>query len=178
MENSQFTGIQVKKNIIVNIYNNKNILIAYHLLNTGKGSKYFLFTLYNNWQKTGFSPFHRRSYSSDRGCPSRWRRTRTGTHLTTKLKAPHFRCTMVFHMLCGPQAQVGLESSLTFLCWGKATSPHPQLQRPGAQKKVRSQHDQMICKCLSLSISIATIRGLTTIIGTSTSLIFLEHFNK
>jgi sodium/sulfate cotransporter 1/4 len=37
----------------------------------------------------------------------------------------------------------------------------------------------MICKCLSLSISYAaTIGGLTTIIGTSTSLIFLEHFNK
>ena len=43
------------------------ILIAYRLLNTGKGSKYFLFTLYNNLaEKTGFSPFHRRSYSSDR----------------------------------------------------------------------------------------------------------------
>lgn len=37
----------------------------------------------------------------------------------------------------------------------------------------------MICKCLSLSISYAaTIGGLTTIIGTSTSLIFLEYFNK
>ncbi|XP_023592918.1 solute carrier family 13 member 4 [Trichechus manatus latirostris] len=46
-------------------------------------------------------------------------------------------------------------------------------------RKYRSQHDQMICKCLSLSISYAaTIGGLTTIIGTSTSLIFLEHFNN
>ncbi|XP_042638478.1 solute carrier family 13 member 4 [Orycteropus afer afer] len=46
-------------------------------------------------------------------------------------------------------------------------------------KKYRSQHDQMICKCLSLSVSYAaTIGGLTTIIGTSTSLIFLEHFNN
>uniref|UniRef100_A0A5F8GN42 Solute carrier family 13 member 4 n=1 Tax=Monodelphis domestica TaxID=13616 RepID=A0A5F8GN42_MONDO len=45
--------------------------------------------------------------------------------------------------------------------------------------KYRSQHDQMVCKCLSLSISYAaTIGGLTTIIGTSTSLIFLEHFNN
>uniref|UniRef100_A0A8D0GN16 Solute carrier family 13 member 4 n=1 Tax=Sphenodon punctatus TaxID=8508 RepID=A0A8D0GN16_SPHPU len=43
----------------------------------------------------------------------------------------------------------------------------------------RSRHDHMICKCLSLSISYAaTIGGLTTIIGTSTSLIFLEHFNN
>ncbi|XP_005405529.1 PREDICTED: solute carrier family 13 member 4 isoform X2 [Chinchilla lanigera] len=46
-------------------------------------------------------------------------------------------------------------------------------------RKYRSQHDQMVCKCLSLSISYAaTIGGLTTIIGTSTSLIFLEHFNN
>ncbi|XP_031794984.1 solute carrier family 13 member 4 isoform X2 [Sarcophilus harrisii] len=45
--------------------------------------------------------------------------------------------------------------------------------------KYRSQHDHMVCKCLSLSISYAaTIGGLTTIIGTSTSLIFLEHFNN
>ncbi|XP_006887210.1 PREDICTED: solute carrier family 13 member 4 [Elephantulus edwardii] len=66
--------------------------------------------------------------------------------------------------------------------------PSPQEQRlvlshgPRTQelsKKYRSQHDQMICKCLSLSISYAaTIGGLTTIIGTSTSLIFLEHFNN
>ncbi|KFO18376.1 Solute carrier family 13 member 4 [Fukomys damarensis] len=46
-------------------------------------------------------------------------------------------------------------------------------------RKCKSHHDQMVCKCLSLSISYAaTIGGLTTIIGTSTSLIFLEHFNK
>ncbi|XP_013921757.1 PREDICTED: solute carrier family 13 member 4-like [Thamnophis sirtalis] len=37
----------------------------------------------------------------------------------------------------------------------------------------------MVCKCLSLSISYAaTIGGLTTIIGTSTNLIFLEYFNN
>uniref|UniRef100_A0A8C8SXG2 Solute carrier family 13 member 4 n=1 Tax=Pelusios castaneus TaxID=367368 RepID=A0A8C8SXG2_9SAUR len=43
----------------------------------------------------------------------------------------------------------------------------------------QSRHDHMICKCLSLSISYAaTIGGLTTIIGTSTSLIFLEYFNN
>ncbi|KAL1778190.1 solute carrier family 13 member 4 [Sigmodon hispidus] len=66
---------------------------------------------------------------------------------------------------------------------------HSSQEKPGVQnsssknqelnKKYRSHHDQMICKCLSLSISYAaTIGGLTTIIGTSTSLIFLEHFNN
>uniref|UniRef100_A0A8C6IFZ5 Solute carrier family 13 (sodium/sulfate symporters), member 4 n=1 Tax=Mus spicilegus TaxID=10103 RepID=A0A8C6IFZ5_MUSSI len=55
------------------------------------------------------------------------------------------------------------------------TSKNQELNK----KKYRSHHDQMICKCLSLSISYAaTIGGLTTIIGTSTSLIFLEHFNN
>ncbi|OCT58145.1 hypothetical protein XELAEV_18002473mg [Xenopus laevis] len=45
--------------------------------------------------------------------------------------------------------------------------------------KYQSRHDHMICKCLSLSVSYAaTIGGLTTIIGTSTSLIFLEHFKN
>ncbi|RLW01717.1 hypothetical protein DV515_00007791, partial [Chloebia gouldiae] len=51
----------------------------------------------------------------------------------------------------------------------------------GLSSKYRYQtrHDHMVCKCLSLSISYAaTIGGLTTIIGTSTSLIFLEHFNN
>ncbi|XP_016077795.1 PREDICTED: solute carrier family 13 member 4 [Miniopterus natalensis] len=56
-------------------------------------------------------------------------------------------------------------------------TPSPRNQEPN--RKYKSQHDQMICKCLSLSISYAaTIGGLTTIIGTSTSLIFLEHFNN
>ncbi|KAM4748680.1 solute carrier family 13 member 4 [Rhinophrynus dorsalis] len=46
-------------------------------------------------------------------------------------------------------------------------------------EKYKSRHDHMICKCLSLSVSYAaTIGGLTTIIGTSTSLIFLEHFKN
>ncbi|XP_031753973.1 solute carrier family 13 member 4 [Xenopus tropicalis] len=45
--------------------------------------------------------------------------------------------------------------------------------------RYQSRHDHMICKCLSLSVSYAaTIGGLTTIIGTSTSLIFLEHFKN
>ncbi|XP_008964240.1 solute carrier family 13 member 4 isoform X3 [Pan paniscus] len=56
-------------------------------------------------------------------------------------------------------------------------TPSPRKQK--LNRKYRSHHDQMICKCLSLSISYsATIGGLTTIIGTSTSLIFLEHFNN
>ncbi|NXN80001.1 S13A4 protein, partial [Bombycilla garrulus] len=45
--------------------------------------------------------------------------------------------------------------------------------------RYQSRHDHMVCKCLSVSISYAaTIGGLTTIIGTSTNLIFLEHFNN
>ncbi|XP_037692016.1 solute carrier family 13 member 4 isoform X2 [Choloepus didactylus] len=76
----------------------------------------------------------------------------------------------------------------------KTANPQGKKQHPSQEKplvltlnprnqelnrKYRSQHDQMICKCLSLSISYAaTIGGLTTIIGTSTSLIFLEHFNS
>ncbi|XP_032131796.1 solute carrier family 13 member 4 isoform X1 [Sapajus apella] len=56
-------------------------------------------------------------------------------------------------------------------------TPSPRKQK--LNRKYGSHHDQMICKCLSLSISYsATIGGLTTIIGTSTSLIFLEHFNN
>ncbi|KAF6276237.1 solute carrier family 13 member 4 [Rhinolophus ferrumequinum] len=55
----------------------------------------------------------------------------------------------------------------------------PGARTQGVNRKYKSQHDQMICKGLSLSISYAaTIGGLTTIIGTSTSLIFLEHFNN
>ncbi|KAM4874373.1 solute carrier family 13 member 4 isoform 3-T3 [Thomomys bottae] len=61
----------------------------------------------------------------------------------------------------------------------KPRVPTPGIRNQELNRKYRSQHDQMICKCLSLSISYAaTIGGLTTIIGTSTSLIFLEHFNN
>ncbi|KAM9310876.1 solute carrier family 13 member 4 [Gastrophryne carolinensis] len=57
--------------------------------------------------------------------------------------------------------------------------PSAESQDPKEKGKYRSRHDHMICKCLSLSISYAaTIGGLTTIIGTSTSLIFLEHFKN
>ncbi|KAM4038305.1 solute carrier family 13 member 4 [Anomaloglossus baeobatrachus] len=57
--------------------------------------------------------------------------------------------------------------------------PSTESKDPKTMGKYRSKHDHMICKCLSLSISYAaTIGGLTTIIGTSTSLIFLEHFKN
>ncbi|XP_008051228.1 solute carrier family 13 member 4 [Carlito syrichta] len=59
----------------------------------------------------------------------------------------------------------------------RVLTPSPRNQE--RNRKYRSHHDQMICKCLSLSISYsATIGGLATVIGTSTSLIFLEHFNN
>ncbi|NWQ99431.1 S13A4 protein, partial [Paradoxornis webbianus] len=57
--------------------------------------------------------------------------------------------------------------------------PEPSDLGLGSKHRYQSRHDHMVCKCLSLSISYAaTIGGLTTIIGTSTSLIFLEHFNN
>ncbi|XP_078503429.1 solute carrier family 13 member 4 [Lissotriton helveticus] len=56
--------------------------------------------------------------------------------------------------------------------------PPPATCKLDQQQKYKSQRDHMVCKCLSLSVSYAaTIGGLSTIIGTSTSLIFLEHFN-
>ncbi|XP_016161542.1 PREDICTED: solute carrier family 13 member 4 [Ficedula albicollis] len=57
--------------------------------------------------------------------------------------------------------------------------PEPSDLRLSSKYRYQTRHDHMVCKCLSLSISYAaTIGGLTTIIGTSTSLIFLEHFNN
>uniref|UniRef100_H0ZMR4 Solute carrier family 13 member 4 n=1 Tax=Taeniopygia guttata TaxID=59729 RepID=H0ZMR4_TAEGU len=57
--------------------------------------------------------------------------------------------------------------------------PEPSDLGLSSKYRYQSRHDHMVCKCLSLSISYAaTIGGLTTIIGTSTSLIFLEHFNN
>ncbi|XP_070802924.1 solute carrier family 13 member 4 [Pituophis catenifer annectens] len=55
----------------------------------------------------------------------------------------------------------------------------PQNLDQNSKQQYPSKHDHMVCKCLSLSISYAaTIGGLTTIIGTSTNLIFLEYFNN
>uniref|UniRef100_A0A5F9CS56 Solute carrier family 13 member 4 n=1 Tax=Oryctolagus cuniculus TaxID=9986 RepID=A0A5F9CS56_RABIT len=74
---------------------------------------------------------------------------------------------------------VNEELSPAFLWQGKPPARAPNTRNQELSRKYRSQHDQMVCKCLSLSISYAaTIGGLTTIIGTSTSLIFLEHFNN
>ncbi|XP_065698258.2 solute carrier family 13 member 4 [Patagioenas fasciata] len=57
--------------------------------------------------------------------------------------------------------------------------PKPSELELSTKYRYQTRHDHMVCKCLSLSISYAaTIGGLTTIIGTSTSLIFLEHFNN
>ncbi|XP_069484869.1 solute carrier family 13 member 4 isoform X2 [Ambystoma mexicanum] len=56
--------------------------------------------------------------------------------------------------------------------------PPPVNRNLEQHERYKSHHDHMVCKCLSLSVSYAaTIGGLSTIIGTSTSLIFLEHFN-
>ncbi|KAM6436789.1 solute carrier family 13 member 4 isoform 1-T1 [Liasis olivaceus] len=55
----------------------------------------------------------------------------------------------------------------------------PQNLDQDSKQQYPTKHDHMVCKCLSLSISYAaTIGGLTTIIGTSTNLIFLEYFNN
>ncbi|XP_009499317.2 solute carrier family 13 member 4 isoform X2 [Phalacrocorax carbo] len=68
---------------------------------------------------------------------------------------------------CLPQAQI------------LVLPPKPSELGLSTKYRYQTRHDHMVCKCLSLSISYAaTIGGLTTIIGTSTSLIFLEHFNN
>ncbi|XP_061494731.1 solute carrier family 13 member 4 isoform X2 [Rhineura floridana] len=55
----------------------------------------------------------------------------------------------------------------------------PQNLNLSSKHQYPSKHDHMVCKCLSLSISYAaTIGGLTTLIGTSINLIFLEYFNN
>uniref|UniRef100_A0A8D2LED1 Solute carrier family 13 member 4 n=1 Tax=Varanus komodoensis TaxID=61221 RepID=A0A8D2LED1_VARKO len=57
--------------------------------------------------------------------------------------------------------------------------PQPQNVDLHGKHRYPSKHDHMVCKCLTLSVSYAaTIGGLTTIIGTSTNLIFLEYFNN
>ncbi|NXK61930.1 S13A4 protein, partial [Sylvietta virens] len=57
--------------------------------------------------------------------------------------------------------------------------PEPSDVGLGSRERYQSRHDHMVCKCLSLSISYAaTVGGLSSIIGTSTNLIFLEHFNN
>ncbi|KFP58406.1 Solute carrier family 13 member 4, partial [Cariama cristata] len=85
------------------------------------------------------------------------------------------------HMIANPIGTVNSKSNGQHLPQAQILILPPKPSELGLSTKYRYQtrHDHMVCKCLSLSISYAaTIGGLTTIIGTSTSLIFLEHFNN
>ncbi|XP_017660420.1 PREDICTED: solute carrier family 13 member 4 [Lepidothrix coronata] len=85
------------------------------------------------------------------------------------------------HMIANPIGTMNSQSNGQHLPQTQILVLPPEPSDLGLTTKYRYQtrHDHMVCKCLSLSISYAaTIGGLTTIIGTSTSLIFLEHFNN
>ncbi|XP_009471901.1 PREDICTED: solute carrier family 13 member 4 [Nipponia nippon] len=85
------------------------------------------------------------------------------------------------HMIANPIGTMKSKSNGQHLPQAQILVLPPKPSELGLSTKYRYQtrHDHMVCKCLSLSISYAaTIGGLTTIIGTSTSLIFLEHFNN
>ncbi|XP_054705115.1 solute carrier family 13 member 4 [Grus americana] len=85
------------------------------------------------------------------------------------------------HMIANPLGRMNSKSNGQHLPQAQILVLPPKPSELGLSTKYRYQtrHDHMVCKCLSLSISYAaTIGGLTTIIGTSTSLIFLEHFNN
>ncbi|NXK86928.1 S13A4 protein, partial [Formicarius rufipectus] len=85
------------------------------------------------------------------------------------------------HMIANPIGTMNSQSNGQHLPQAQILVLPPEPSDLGLATKYRYQtrHDHMVCKCLSLSISYAaTIGGLTTIIGTSTSLIFLEHFNN
>ncbi|NXV92808.1 S13A4 protein, partial [Calonectris borealis] len=85
------------------------------------------------------------------------------------------------HMIANPIGTMNSKSNGQHLPQAQILVLPPKPSELGLSTKYRYQtrHDRMVCKCLSLSISYAaTIGGLTTIIGTSTSLIFLEHFNN
>ncbi|XP_050180103.1 solute carrier family 13 member 4 [Myiozetetes cayanensis] len=84
-------------------------------------------------------------------------------------------------MIANPIGTMNSQSNGQHLPQAQILVLPPEPSDLGLTTKYRYQtrHDHMVCKCLSLSISYAaTIGGLTTIIGTSTSLIFLEHFNN
>uniref|UniRef100_A0A8C9TVN5 Solute carrier family 13 member 4 n=1 Tax=Scleropages formosus TaxID=113540 RepID=A0A8C9TVN5_SCLFO len=67
--------------------------------------------------------------------------------------------------------------SVTSPCRAQPASQHANTL--SNMVKLKFSRDHMICKCLSLSITYAaTIGGLITITGTSTNLIFAEHFNS
>ncbi|KFM13621.1 Solute carrier family 13 member 4 [Aptenodytes forsteri] len=85
------------------------------------------------------------------------------------------------HMIANPIGMMNSKSNGQHIPQAQILVLPPKPSELGLSTKYRYQtrHDHMVCKCLSLSISYAaTIGGLTTIIGTSTSLIFLEHFNN
>ncbi|NXG07523.1 S13A4 protein, partial [Sakesphorus luctuosus] len=85
------------------------------------------------------------------------------------------------HMIANPIGTMNSQSNGQHLPQAQILVLPPEPSDLGLTTKYRYQtrHDHMVCKCLSLSISYAaTIGGLTTIIGTSTNLIFLEHFNN
>ncbi|XP_010341873.1 solute carrier family 13 member 1 isoform X3 [Saimiri boliviensis] len=61
---------------------------------------------------------------------------------------------------------------------GKISSKMELEMNSGMGTKYRTKRDHMICKLMCLCIAYSsTIGGLTTITGTSTNLIFAEHFN-
>ncbi|NXU11341.1 S13A4 protein, partial [Pardalotus punctatus] len=83
------------------------------------------------------------------------------------------------HMIANPIGTMNSTSNGQHLPQAQILVLPPEPSDLSLSTKYQSRHDHMVCKCLSLSISYAaTIGGLTTIIGTSTSLIFLEHFNN
>ncbi|KAM9078085.1 solute carrier family 13 member 1 isoform 2-T3 [Megaptera novaeangliae] len=61
---------------------------------------------------------------------------------------------------------------------GKISSKMEIEKNSGTGNKYRTKKDHMMCKLMCLCIAYSsTIGGLTTITGTSTNLIFAEHFN-
>ncbi|KAM9389831.1 solute carrier family 13 member 4 [Phaethornis superciliosus] len=85
------------------------------------------------------------------------------------------------HMVANPIGTMNAKTNGQHIPQAQILVLPPKHSELGLSTKYQYQtrHDHMVCKCLSLSISYAaTIGGLTTIIGTSTSLIFLEHFNN
>uniref|UniRef100_A0A8C0UX17 Solute carrier family 13 member 4 n=1 Tax=Cyanistes caeruleus TaxID=156563 RepID=A0A8C0UX17_CYACU len=83
------------------------------------------------------------------------------------------------HMIANPIGTMNTTSNGQHLPQAQILVLPPEPSDLGLSSKYQTRHDHMVCKCLSLSISYAaTIGGLSTIIGTSTSLIFLEHFNN
>ncbi|XP_018585407.2 solute carrier family 13 member 4 [Scleropages formosus] len=76
-------------------------------------------------------------------------------------------------------SQEVLKENNGYLPQTAVTIPEPEKPLDRKDSPYPTKRDHMICKCLSLSITYAaTIGGLITITGTSTNLIFAEHFNS